>query len=159
MVNVFQKMLQQFGLTKKILAINADNATSNNMQTTKLDQLDNTFDKENRVWCFNHTLQLSAKALLKPYNVGLSAKTTDNDNEVSQDNNSDPGTFEDDLKDEEDDEDEGEEQADKEDAEDDDINDLEELSEDEQNRVLEETAVVRETVTKVSNPKRLRSHF
>ena len=83
MVNVFQKMLQQFGLTKKILAINADNATSNDMQTTKLDQLDNTFDKENWVRCFNHTLQLSAKALLKPYNVGLSAKATDNDNEVS----------------------------------------------------------------------------
>ena len=49
MVNVFQKMLQQFGLTKKILAINADNATSNDMQTIKLDQLDNAFDKENRV--------------------------------------------------------------------------------------------------------------
>ena len=144
MVNVFQKMLQQFGLTKKILAINTDNATLNNMQTTKLDQLNNTFDKENRVWCFNHTLQLSAKALLKPYNVGLSAKVTDNDNEVSQDNNSNPGTFEDDLKDKEDDEDEGEEQANKEDAEDNDINELEELSKDKQNRVLEETAVVRE---------------
>jgi len=129
------------------------------MQTTKLDQLDNTFDKENRVRCFNHTLQLSAKALLKPYNVGLSAKATDNDNEVSQNNNSGPGTFEDDLEDEEDDEDEGEKQADKEDAEDDDINDLEELSEDEQNRVLEEIAVVRETVTKVSNSKHLRSCF
>ena len=79
------------------------------MQTTKLNQLDNPFDKENQVQCFNHTLQLSAKALLKPYNVGLSAKATDNDNEVSQDNNSDPGTFEDDLEDEDDDEDEGEE--------------------------------------------------
>jgi hypothetical protein len=51
------------------------------------------------------------------------------------------------------------EQPDKEDAEDVDVDELEELSEDEQNRVLEETAVIRVTVTKVSNLKRSRSHF
>jgi len=49
MVNTFQKMLQQFKLTKKILTVNADNTTLNDMQTIKLDQLDNTFDKENQV--------------------------------------------------------------------------------------------------------------
>ena len=47
MANAFQKMLEQFGLTEKILAVNANNATSNDTQTTELDQLDNTFEKEN----------------------------------------------------------------------------------------------------------------
>ena len=49
MANTFQKMLVQFGLTQKIHAVNADNATSNDTQTTKLDQLDNTFDEDNQV--------------------------------------------------------------------------------------------------------------
>jgi len=138
MANAFQKMLEQFGLTEKILAVNADNATSNNMQTTKLDQLDNTFKEENRVQCFNHTLQLSAKALLKPFNIGLSGKATDDDN--------DPTMVEDD------DEGDKEEQADEDDYEDDNIDELEELSKDEQNQVLQETAAVHETITKVSNP-------
>ena len=79
MAKAFQCMLEQFGLTEKVLAVNADNATSNDTQTTKLDQLDNTFEKENRVRCFNHTLQLSAKALLKPFNTAFSRATTDDD--------------------------------------------------------------------------------
>jgi len=89
MANAFQVMLKQSGLSKKILAINADNTTSNDTQTTKLDELDNSFDQENHVWCFNHTLQLSAKSLLKPFNTALSGTTTDNDNDnvASQDDN------------------------------------------------------------------------
>jgi len=142
MAKAFQAMLERFGLTKKILAVNADNATSNDKQTTKLDQLDNTFNKENRVRCFNHTLQLSAKALLKPFNTGLSGKATDDDETQDPDDN--PEMFEED-------EDEGdeEEQPDEEDVEDDNIDELEELSQSEQNRVLQETADVRETVSKV----------
>ncbi|KAG1724798.1 hypothetical protein EDB19DRAFT_1834044 [Suillus lakei] len=46
MAKAFQAMLERFGLTKRILAVNADNATANDAQTTKL---------------------LSAKALLKPF--------------------------------------------------------------------------------------------
>jgi TATA-binding protein-associated factor Taf7 len=149
MANTFQNILEQFGLTEKLHAVNTDNTTSNDTQTTKLDQLDNTFDEENRVRCFNHTLQLSAKALLKPFNIGLSRKATDNDNEITQDDDSDLATFEDEG--EQEDEDGEEEEADEVDDEDDNINELEELSEDKQNQVLEETAVVRETVTKVSN--------
>jgi len=34
--------------------------------------LDNTFDKANHARCFNHTLQLSVKALLGPFNIGMS---------------------------------------------------------------------------------------
>jgi hypothetical protein len=49
MANAFQNMLQQFRLTEKIHAINADNVASNDTQITKLDKLDNTFDKENQV--------------------------------------------------------------------------------------------------------------
>jgi hypothetical protein len=49
MAIAFQNMLKRFGLDGKILAVNADNATSNDTQTTKLDALDNSFDKENRV--------------------------------------------------------------------------------------------------------------
>jgi hypothetical protein len=47
MAKAFQKMLQDFGLTEKIHTVNTDNATSNDTQTTKLDQLDNTFEEEN----------------------------------------------------------------------------------------------------------------
>jgi hypothetical protein len=157
MANTFQRMLQQFKLTKKILAVNTDNTTLNDTQTTKLDQLDNAFDKENRVRCFNYTLQLSVKALLKPFNIGLSGNATDDNNEVAQDNNSDLGMLEDEEQDEGSEEDE-EEQIEKEDAEDD-INKLKDLSEDEQNWVLEETAIVCETVTKVRNPKNSRYLF
>src|ERR1700723_4639183 len=104
MANAFQKMLEQFGLTEKILAVNANNATSNDTQTTELDQLDNTFEKENRVGCFNHTLQLSAKALLKPFNIGLSGKATDDDEEFTQDDDGDPVMSEDDEEDQGDEE-------------------------------------------------------
>jgi hypothetical protein len=157
MVNTFQKMLQQFKLTKKILTVNADNATLNDMQTIKLDQLDNTFDKENQVRCFNRTLQLSAKALLKPFNIGLSGNATDDNNEIAQDNNSDLGMLEDEEQDKGSEKDK-KEQIEKEDAEDN-IDELKDLSEDEQKWVLEETAVVCETVTKVSNPKHSRYLF
>lgn len=44
-----------------------DNATSNDKQTEHLNQFPNTFDSVNRVRCFNHTLQLSVKALLRPF--------------------------------------------------------------------------------------------
>jgi hypothetical protein len=111
--------------------------------------LDNTFEEENRVRCFNHTLQLSAKALLKPFNVGLSGKVTDDDNEFAQDNDSDPAMFKDDNKDKN--KGDEEEQGDDEDEEDDNVNELAALSQDEQKQVLEETVIVHDTVTKVSS--------
>jgi hypothetical protein len=150
MANAFQAMLKQSGLSKKILAINADNATSNDTQTTKLDELDNSFDEENRVRCFNHTLQLSAKSLLKPFNTALSGTTTDNnnDNVASQDDNP-AQVVEDDSEEEGTDEDK-ESSVDLEgDVEDDNVDELQELTEEEQRKVLEETTIVRETITKV----------
>ena len=74
MAVAFQEMLKRFGLTEKIHALNADNATSNDKQTTKLDALPNSFEEENRVRCFNHTMQLSAKSLLAPLNPAISQK-------------------------------------------------------------------------------------
>ena len=79
MAKVFQMMLQEFGLTRKILSFNANNASANGMQMMKLDELDNSFNKENHVRCFNHTMQLSAKALLKPFTSRLSGKQTNDD--------------------------------------------------------------------------------
>jgi hypothetical protein len=151
MARAFQGMLERFGLTEKILSFNADNATSNDTQTTKLDQLDNAFEEANRVRCFNHTLQLSAKSLLKPFNAAISSSTTDD--AAAQDvDDDDQAAYADDEEDERGEEEEEEEDVEgvvEDDVEDDNIDELQELSEEERERVLEETAVVRETVSKV----------
>ena len=66
--------------------MNADNATSNDTQSETLTEMPDSFDLENHVRCFNHTLQLSAKTLLRPFNVGLGKKTTeDGDNNDGDD--------------------------------------------------------------------------
>ena len=89
---------------------------------------------------------------MKPFNIGLSGKATDDDDELTQDDDNDLAMVEND-EDEGNEEEQADEDDDDEDDEDDDnIDELEKLSEDEQNRVLQETTVVRETITKVSNP-------
>ena len=50
----------------------ADNASSNNVQVAALYGLKNSFNEANHVQCFNHTIQLSGKALIKPFNAGMS---------------------------------------------------------------------------------------
>jgi len=147
MAMAFQEMLEWFGLTEKIHALNADNVTSNDKQMTKLDALPNSFEEENRVRCFNHTMQLSAKSLLAPLNPAISQKATQDDEMPEEDE--DQPLPEDDAEDEDDDDDE--ENVEEDDDADDGINELEELSEDEQAQVLKNTAEVRETVTKVSH--------
>ena len=150
MAKAFQKMLQEFGLTRKILFFNADNASANDMQMMKLDKLDNSFNKENHVCCFNHMMQLSAKALLKPFTSGLSGKQTNNDEmAITEIKDLDGLLMEDD-----DDEDEvnvknGVTNHGKEDNVDDGIDEIAELGEDEQTRLLKETAAVRQAVSKV----------
>jgi hypothetical protein len=47
------------------LGLTGDNATSNDTQANELGQAKNSFDEVNRVRCFNHTIQLSAKAMLR----------------------------------------------------------------------------------------------
>ncbi|GBE84099.1 hypothetical protein SCP_0600770 [Sparassis crispa] len=64
-------MLIRFGIEQKILMFNGDNATSNDKQTSELAKLPNSFEEANRARCFSHTLQLSAKSLLQPFNSAL----------------------------------------------------------------------------------------
>ena len=151
MAKAFQEMLMQFELTEKILAVNADNAAPNDKMTTKLSQMDNSFEEENRGRCFNHTIQLFAKALLKPFNTALrkvtdNVETEDDDDQplpvIDEEDNDNKG-MEDEDRDDEDKDDEDK------DDEDNGIDELEALSEEEREEVLEDTAVVRETVTKV----------
>jgi hypothetical protein len=152
MAVAFQQMLECFGVTEKVLAVNADNATSNDTQTKKLDTLDNSFEESNRIRCFNHTMQLSAKALLAPFKTALSRKG-------SQDNEMPEGVDDNDMPlleeiEEEEDDDNGDNDGgddDRNDDGDDGIDELEELSESERSQFLANTAVVHETVTKVSD--------
>jgi hypothetical protein len=68
----------------QILAVTADNASSNDTQREALVGMDNSFIEENHVCCFNHMLQLSAKTLLRPFNPAL-GKDAEDDSDSSQD--------------------------------------------------------------------------
>jgi hypothetical protein len=131
-----------------VLAINGDNAKSNNTQTTALANMENSFEEVHRVRCFNHTLQLSSKALLKPFNIGISKES---DDEPVDDEDDDMPLLEDVDDDEEDENDvDGENEC--EDGtvvEDDDVDELETLTEEERAQILAETAAVHTMVTKV----------
>jgi len=129
--------------------MNADNATSNDTQTTTLHQHDNSFDEIDRVRCFNHTLQLSAQTLIKPFNAGMGkTKKGDNDEDNIDDDMPDLEEFEDEDGDKDDADDAGVDEEVGSDIEEE-VDELEELDEDERKRVLDDTAAVRETVSKV----------
>ncbi|KAG6806116.1 hypothetical protein H0H92_012625, partial [Tricholoma furcatifolium] len=131
----FHCMLVNHGLENKIMAVNADNASSNDTQTDSLDSLPNSFDSVNRVRCFNHTLQLSVKALLHPF--------SSSDDDKDSDTNDMPELEA--LDDEEGEDDEEEEGANDEDNED----PFDDLSEDERAELLESTKTVRTILSKV----------
>jgi hypothetical protein len=121
----------------------------------------NTFEEVNRARCFNYTLQLSAKTLLKPFNVGMSsAQMAVDEEETPRLNDEVPTLLDDDAGgDDEDDNDEGfyeenlgddEEPDNKDGNEDGDgIDELEHLDEEEREKILADTAVVRQTISKV----------
>ncbi|KAJ7576300.1 hypothetical protein C8J56DRAFT_758721, partial [Mycena floridula] len=51
-----------------ILSFTGDNATSNDKQTKFLsNRPENSFKAVNQVRCFNHTLNLAVKSLLRPF--------------------------------------------------------------------------------------------
>ena len=149
MAKAFQAMLERYDVSEKVLGINADNALANDTQMSELDVLDNSFKEAYRARCFNHTLQLSVKTLLKPFNTALSGKGADDDN-ISDDEGGDRLVLE---------VDQGCEVTEKrcevteEDGnigdEDDGIDELERLDEGERRTILEKTAAVRATVSKV----------
>ena len=136
--------------TFKVLAVNADNAKSNDTQTKKLNTLDNSFEESNHDRCSNHTMQLSVKTLLAPFNTALS-KNRMQDNQMPEGANNDNMSLEHIEEEDDNDNDKGEEEKEEEkDDKNDSIDELEELSESKQSQLLVNTAIVHEMVTKVS---------
>lgn len=135
--------------------MNADNATSNNTQGEALANMDNSFVMEHRVRCFNHTLQLSAKTLLCPFNAGLGKATERDDNDIDpldldiNGDDSEDGEDEDEDEDENEDEDEDLLDLDSTDNLDDGVDELDELDPDAREEVMADTAAVRKVVTKL----------
>jgi hypothetical protein len=127
------------------MSFNGDNAMSNDKQTKFLNTLPNSFNQFNWVCCFNHTMQLSAKALLKLFSGPMVMDNDDLDvNAASSDDDDDlPAleNLEDDNRDENDDDDNkggNDEGSDKEEEED----VLEILDAEEREALLENMAVV-----------------
>ena len=77
LTKAFHKMLVDFGIQNKILSVVADNASANDTQTAALAALDNSFEEEARGRCFNHTISLSAKAFLAPFNTAIGGADPD----------------------------------------------------------------------------------
>ena len=128
--------------------MNADNATSNDTQGETLAQMPNSFDLENCVHCFNHTLQLSAKTLLQSFNVVLGKAAGDGDTTDADDlsDEIDEGLDEDD-KDEDDND--GLPDVPNVDNIDDGIDEMDKLDADEWEVMIADTAAVFQMVSKV----------
>jgi len=142
-------MLQRFRLENKILTFNGDNASQNDTQAVELAQRANSFSQDNRIRCFNHTMQLSARALLKPFTKSMSSV----DDEGQPDG---PGCDDGQALDDDEDSDGflhlnelGDDAEEDFNAEDDGIDNPDELDEEQYEELLEETAVVRDTIAKV----------
>jgi hypothetical protein len=80
-------MLESHGLSNKVLACTMDNASSNDTQMAALGNMSNLIDLDHRIRCFNHTIQLSAKALLQPFNTPTTEDRFEDEDDV--DNNDD----------------------------------------------------------------------
>ena len=128
--------------------MNADNAASNDTQVDALAGMANSFEVDNRVRCFNHTLQLSAKTLLRPFNAGLGEATDDDAGNVDDlpeverddDDNSDD--------DDDNDDDDPSDVLDLEDI-DNGVDELADLGADAREELMADTAALRRTVSKV----------
>ena len=146
----FQNMLQSFGLTQKILSFNADNASCNDTQTASLCTLDNSFEEENRVRCFNHTMQLSAITLIRPFNAGMTSDPLFDELGAAALVDVDLGDGDDEDEDEDDEGDDvpsSEEQDDIDDG----IDKMEQLTDGEKETLIQDTKEVRGTVSKLRN--------
>lgn len=115
-------------------------------------RLDNSFHAFNRVQCFNHTIQLCAKALLCPLNPGLSGND-DNEPDVNDNDDSDCPPLviidESDDKIEEMDQDAGGAGLSEDDDPNNEIDELEELDERGRCTIIAQTAIVRDAISKV----------
>ena len=131
------------------MSFNGDNATSNDKQTEFLHTLPNSFNQVIQVCCFNHTMQLSAKALLKPFNGPMVTDDDDLDvNTASSDDNDDLPALEDlDGDENNDNDDEGSDDKGNDDEEED---MLEIMDANERDALFENMAIVQTTLDKVS---------
>ena len=118
----------------------ADNATSNDTQREDLTEMANSFEEVNHVRCFNHTLQLSAKALMLPFNPAL-GKAPDIDFNGGQDDLS--------IEDEDSEGGNNDGEEDVYDVDDDDIDELDELDSCSREELIEDVAVIRTTISKL----------
>jgi hypothetical protein len=109
-----------------------------------LDELPNTFEELNRVRCFNHTIQLSAKALLKPFH---SAGSVEADNEIKYDDDGMPALQAVDDEEEEDEDEEGDPGLNDDGEEEEDP--LGALDDNEREQLINDTEAVRTTLNKV----------
>jgi hypothetical protein len=139
----------------QILSFNADNATPNDKQTDIMATLQNSFEKENRLRCFSHTLQLSANTLVGPFNAGMKPVRNDeligamasdaNDaNDADDVNDADGETSDLESEDDEgdDESDTGADANEMDEGPDDGIDELDQLEEEERNQILEDTRFV-----------------
>src|ERR1700722_11356475 len=111
--------------------------------------MDNSFEEEQHVRCFNHTLQLSSKTLLRPFNAALS-KEGDDESPADHDDDDVPPLInaEDDDKEEELGDENGAANVMGDDT-DDGIDELEALTDGERAALLSDMAEIRKTVSKV----------
>ncbi|TFY76844.1 hypothetical protein EWM64_g7168 [Hericium alpestre] len=66
----FTKILEEFGISHKILSITCDNASNNDVMTKELALLIDGFpSKANQMQCFLHIVNLTMKSLLKQFDV------------------------------------------------------------------------------------------
>ena len=122
----------------------ADNASLNDTQREALAGMNNSFEEENHVRCFNHTLQLSAKSLLRPFNPA-SGKVAKDNGTCSQKDLPCLNMEDDDSEEEED----GlSDVADVDDI-DDKIDELDNMDADSREQLIADTAIVRAMVSKV----------
>jgi hypothetical protein len=120
--------------------VTADNASLNDTQRETLAGMDNSFEEENHVHCFNHTLQLSAKTHLWLFNPALG--------KVAKDDGA--GNLDDLLDMEEDDDEEGEDNLlDVPDI-DNNIDELDDLDVDSHEKLITDTAIVCAMVSKAA---------
>jgi len=136
-----------------MLAMNTDNAAPNDTQTAILAKLNNSFEEDQRARCFNHTIQLSANTLLRPFNTALgAARTADRASGDDDDTMPDLEVIEDDDDDDDDEaDDRGAENDEAVEDVDDQIDELEELEDAEREELLAATVNVRETISKASD--------
>jgi hypothetical protein len=145
MADAFQKMIVEFGLQNKILSLTADNVSANDTQTTEFAAQDNSFQEEVRVQCFNHTMQLSAKTLLRPFHPKLRTSNEDAATDVGEE------VEEVEVEDDEEEEaEEGDEENDNGDEDvDDGVDEFEQLDADKREDLIDETLPVRDVVYKI----------